>query len=385
MATIALILAAGSGVRLGSPLAKQYLRLGGIPLLRHSVERFLAHPAIESVRVVIRGDDRSDYDAATTGLTLLSPVTGGTTRQESARLGLESLAGEAPTCVLIHDAARPFPGAALVDRLLAALVHVPGAIAGVPLRDTLKRECDGMVAATVPREGLWRAQTPQAFRYAAILAAHRQAAGRDDLTDDAAVLEAAGGAVQLVAADDANLKVTDAGDLALAERWWRGGGEMRVGSGFDVHRLGPGTGLHLCGVWLPGDRTLIGHSDADVALHALTDAMLGAIGAGDIGVHFPPSDPRWRGAPSRLFVAHAAALLRTQRAELVNLDLTIICERPKVAPHRAAMVAALADLLAIPRGRISVKATTTEGLGFAGRGEGIAAQAVVSVRLGDAP
>jgi len=385
MATIALILAAGSGVRLGSPLAKQYLRLGGIPLLRHSVERFLAHPAIESVRVVIRGDDRSDYDAATTGLTLLSPVTGGTTRQESARLGLESLAGEAPTCVLIHDAARPFPGAALVDRLLAALVHVPGAIAGVPLRDTLKRERDGMVAATVPREGLWRAQTPQAFRYAAILAAHRQAAGRDDLTDDAAVLEAAGGAVQLVAADDANLKVTDAGDLALAERWWRGGGEMRVGSGFDVHRLGPGTGLHLCGVWLPGDRTLIGHSDADVALHALTDAMLGAIGAGDIGVHFPPSDPRWRGAPSRLFVAHAAALLRTQRAELVNLDLTIICERPKVAPHRAAMVAALADLLAIPRGRISVKATTTEGLGFAGRGEGIAAQAVVSVRLGDAP
>jgi 2-C-methyl-D-erythritol 4-phosphate cytidylyltransferase/2-C-methyl-D-erythritol 2,4-cyclodiphosphate synthase len=277
----------------------------------------------------------------------------------------------------------------VIDRVLAALDDAPGAIAALPLADTLKRANDGVtpetVAATVPRDGLWRAQTPQAFRFADILAAHRQAhrqaASQTDLTDDAAVAERAGLAVRLVAGSPANFKVTTPADLERAARWLAGGEEIRTGFGFDVHRFCAGAELRLCGVAVPHDFTLAGHSDADVGLHALVDAILGALGAGDIGEHFPPSDPQWRGADSARFAAHARALVAARAGRIVNVDVTLICERPKIGPHRAAMTARVADLLGVEPERVNVKATTTERLGFTGRGEGIAAQATATLAL----
>ncbi|GEO79906.1 bifunctional 2-C-methyl-D-erythritol 4-phosphate cytidylyltransferase/2-C-methyl-D-erythritol 2,4-cyclodiphosphate synthase [Pararhodospirillum oryzae] len=377
----ALIVAAGRGTRFGGDLPKQYLTLGGRPVLRHSLARFAAHPDVAVTRAVIHPDDRDLYDQAAQGLaTLLEPVPGGAERQDSVRLGLESLVEHTPDVVLIHDGARPLIDGALIDRVIAALAEHPGAIPALPVADTLKRGAGGRVGETVDRSGLWRAQTPQGFRYPDLLAAHRAAAGRT-LTDDAAVLEAAGGTVALVEGAEENVKITTPIDLSRAEALFRGPGEPRIGSGFDVHRLGPGSFVTLCGLEIPHDHGLVGHSDADVPMHALTDALLGTINAGDIGRHFPPSDMRWKGADSAIFLAHAGALITALGGRIVNVDITIMCERPKIGPHRARMATRLGDILGLSASRISVKATTTETLGFTGREEGIAAQATALVML----
>ena len=377
----ALIVAAGRGTRFGGALPKQYLPLGGTTVLRHAVAAFAAHPRIGGVQVVIREEDHDIFAAAVSGLALLPPVPGGAERQDSVRLGLEALVRHDPARVLIHDAARPFPDPALIDRVLDALDRAPAAIPALPLGDTIKRVTDGVIRETVDRAQLWRAQTPQGFHFKAILAAHHAAAGQV-LTDDAAVAEAAGMAPVVVPGSEDNLKVTAAQDLASAERLLAARtADVRVGQGFDVHPFGPGDHIMVCGVAIPHDAGLVGHSDADVGLHALTDALLGAIGAGDIGVHFPPSEPRWRGAASDRFLEHAAALVREKGGDIAAVDVTIICERPKIAPHRARMIERIAAILAISPARVSVKATTTERLGFTGRGEGIAAQAIATVRL----
>jgi 2-C-methyl-D-erythritol 4-phosphate cytidylyltransferase/2-C-methyl-D-erythritol 2,4-cyclodiphosphate synthase len=377
----ALVLAAGRGTRFGGTLPKQYLRLAGTSVLRHAVTAFATHPRIDGVMLTIRPEDRAAYDAAIAGLDVLPPVPGGAERQDSVRLGLEALAARRPSRVLIHDGARPFPGAALIDRVIAALDTAPAAIPGLPLGDTIKRVADETIVETVDRTGLWRVQTPQGFDFTAILDAHRAAAGKA-LTDDAAVAEAAGIAPLIVAGSEENLKVTTADDLAAAERLIAvRQGDIRVGQGFDVHPFGPGDRLMICGVEIPHGAGVVGHSDADVGLHALTDAILGAIGAGDIGTHFPPSDAQWKGASSDRFLAHAAGLVRAKGGSIAGLDVTIICERPRIGPHRAAMVERVAAIVGIAPDRVSVKATTTEKLGFTGRGEGIAAQAVATVRL----
>lgn len=379
---IALVVAAGTGERFGGGLPKQYRILRGRPVLRHAVERLAGHPAIDEVCVVRRAEHDDLYAEAVAGFDLLPAVAGGVTRQDSVLRGLESLAPRAPARVLIHDAARPLIDAATITRVAAALDHAVGAIAAVPVTDTLKRAGQtGGIAGTVDRAGLWRAQTPQGFRFAEILAAHRAVAGQA-LTDDAAVAEAAGHAVVLVPGAEDNLKVTTEDDLRRAELLLSGGGiEWRTGSGYDVHRFAPGDGVMLCGVKLPHSHGLEGHSDADVGLHALTDAILGAIGAGDIGQHFPPADPRWRGVASRQFLAHAAGLVAARGGRIAHVDVTLICERPKIGPYRQAMTDCIAEILGLEKDRVSIKATTTEGLGFTGRGEGIAAQAVATVAL----
>ncbi len=381
VSTFALVLAAGRGTRFGGTLPKQYLPLGGSSVLRHAVEAFARHPRVDGVLVTIRPEDREAYDRALAGLDLLPPVAGGAERQDSVRLGLEALAPHRPKLVLIHDGARPFPDTRLIDRVLDALDRAPAAIPGLPLGDTIKRVSGETITGTIDRTGLWRVQTPQGFHFDAILEAHRRVAGQA-LTDDAAVAEAAGIAPLVVAGGEANLKVTTTDDLNAAERLIAARqGDVRVGQGFDVHPFGPGDGLMVCGVWLPHDAGVVGHSDADVGLHALTDAVLGAIGAGDIGMHFPPSDPQWKGASSDRFLAHAVGLVRAKGGGVAALDVTIICERPRIGPHRAAMVERIAAIAGVAPDRVSVKATTTERLGFTGRGEGIAAQAVATVRL----
>ncbi|MDX9860544.1 MAG: bifunctional 2-C-methyl-D-erythritol 4-phosphate cytidylyltransferase/2-C-methyl-D-erythritol 2,4-cyclodiphosphate synthase [Rhodospirillales bacterium] len=379
---IALVVAAGRGSRVGGDRPKQYQSLGGRPILRHSLETLHGHPTIDAVRVVIHPADRALYDEAAAGLELLRPADGGAERQDSVRLGLESLEGMAPDLVLIHDAARPFVDAALVSRVIAALNDHPGAIPAVPVIDTLKREIGGLAAGTVERAGLWRAQTPQGFRFAEILAAHRRFAGTG-LTDDAAVAERAGLAVALVDGSEDNVKVTTPADFHRAES--KGDGEFRSGTGFDVHRFANGDHVMLCGVALPHEAGLAGHSDADVGLHALTDALLGAIADGDIGSHFPPTDPQWRGAASDIFLAHAGRLVADRGGRIVNVDVTLICEAPRVGPHRQAMRERIAAILGIAVGRVAVKGTTTERLGFAGRREGIAAQAAATVWLPSNP
>ncbi len=383
MTTVALIVAAGRGARFGGETPKQYMPLGGAPLLRHSAARLASHAAIGAVRVVIDPAAEAYYRGAVAGLPLLEPVAGGATRQESVRRGLDSLAADPPDNVLIHDGARPFPDDALIGRVVDALGTNDGAVAAQPVVDTLKSaDDDGRIARTIDRTGLWRAQTPQGFRYSAIVRAHAAAAARDDLTDDAAVAELAGLGVVLVPGAEDNLKVTTPDDLERAERILAAQlGDTRVGTGFDVHRFEAGDGVVLCGVSIPHTHRLAGHSDADVALHALTDAILGALGDGDIGEHFPPSDPQWAGAPSRLFVRHAVERVRARGGRIAHVDVTIICQAPKVSPHRDAMRAALGGLLGLEPDRVSVKATTTEGLGFTGRREGIAAQATATIRL----
>jgi 2-C-methyl-D-erythritol 4-phosphate cytidylyltransferase / 2-C-methyl-D-erythritol 2,4-cyclodiphosphate synthase len=379
--TFALIVAAGRGTRFGGSLPKQYLGLGGTTVLRHAAAAFATHPRIAGVLVAIRPEDRELFDQAMSGLSLLPAVPGGAERQDSVRLGLEALATRQPDRVLIHDGARPFPDAALIDRVIDGLDRASAAIPALPLGDTIKRAADGRVLETIDRSQLWRAQTPQGFHFDAVLAAHRQMAGRV-LTDDAAVAEAAGIAPLIVAGSEENMKVTTAEDLAATERLLAARqADVRVGQGFDVHPFGPGDHVMVCGVAIPHEVAPVGHSDADVGLHALTDAVLGAIGAGDIGMHFPPSDPRWRGAASDQFLRHAAALVRARGGAIAAVDVTIICERPKIGPHRAAMIERVAAILGIAGARVSVKATTTDKLGFTGRGEGIAAQAVGTVRL----
>lgn len=382
---VALIVAAGRGRRFGADLPKQYLPLAGQPILRRTVMAFLQHPDVTAVRVVIDPAFSDQYDAAVEGLDLPPPIAGGPTRQDSVLNGLEALAGHAPDLVLIHDAARPLVDADAISDVVKALETAPAAIAATPLADTLKRGtvADGTLRSdgTVDRTALWRALTPQGFRFTDILHAHRVAVGLN-LTDDAAVAEAANLPVTLVASNPDNLKVTNHDDLARAERLFLAGlGDIRTGTGFDVHKFVPGDHVWLCGVPVPHEATLEGHSDADVALHALTDAILGAIAAGDIGQHFPPSDPQWQGADSARFLRHAADLVQARGGIIAHVDITIICERPKVGPHREAMVARVADILGIDATRVSVKATTTEGLGFTGRREGIAAQAAATVRL----
>jgi 2-C-methyl-D-erythritol 4-phosphate cytidylyltransferase/2-C-methyl-D-erythritol 2,4-cyclodiphosphate synthase len=391
MRTAALIVAAGRGSRAGSADGpKQYRPILGRPLLMRSLEPFLAHVGIDVVRVVIHGDDGELYGEAVRNIQsakLLPPVSGGATRQASVMLGLKSLVGSRLQRVLIHDAARPLLSAPVLDRVMAALSRAEGAIAAVPLADTLKREgTSHRIASTISRTGLWRAQTPQGFHFDAILAAHSRAAAENglDFTDDAAVAEWAGLGVELVEGEERNIKVTTPHDFALAQALIEAEGpklESRTGTGFDVHRFAPGDHVWLCGVRIPHEMCLEGHSDADVALHALTDAILGAIGEGDIGQHFPPSDPRWRGAASRLFLEDAASRVRARGGYVVNVDITLLCEAPRIGPHREQMRNAVADIVGIDSSRVGVKATTTEGLGFTGRREGIAAMASATVLM----
>jgi 2-C-methyl-D-erythritol 4-phosphate cytidylyltransferase / 2-C-methyl-D-erythritol 2,4-cyclodiphosphate synthase len=381
-----LILAGGSGARVGSDIPKQYLLVNGLPVIRRTVEAFLTHASIDTVQLVIGPGDELLCSEALSGLVLPPPAIGGATRQESGRNGLEALEGlEAgpPDYVLIHDAARPFIDHATIDRVLTALKSHAAVLPAVRVADTLKRSTGTppMVDVTVERQNVWRAQTPQGFRFSDIVAAHRDAIGLE-MTDDTAIAEHAGMSVVLVDGSEDNFKITTREDLDRAERMTGTmSGETRIGTGFDVHAFGDGDHITLCGVRIDHDRALEGHSDADVALHAVTDALLGAIAEGDIGSHFPPSDPQWKGAASRVFLEHAAGLIAARGGSVGNIDLTIICEAPKIGPHRDALRASLADILAIEEQRISVKATTTEKLGFTGRGEGIAAQAAVTVRL----
>ena len=370
-------------------MPKQYLPLAGMPVLAHSLRILTRHPRVGKAIVVYNPEDTELYAAAAAPFAdrLLAPVPGGATRQASVLAGLDALAGSAPDQVLIHDAARPFLTEELIDALISALAERPGAIAAEPVSDTLKQAAaDGTIARTIDRERLWRAQTPQAFRYDAILDAHRRAAagGRCDFTDDAGLAEWAGLPVKLVASVAQNMKLTTAADVALAERLLTqpaGSFEPRNGTGFDVHRFAPGDHVWLCGVKIAHTHRLEGHSDADVGLHALTDALLGAIGDGDIGQHFPPSDQRWRGAASRIFLADAAARIQRLGGRITNVDVTFLCEAPKIGPHRDAMRAAVGEVLAIAPERIGIKATTMEGMGFIGRGEGIAAMASATVLL----
>lgn len=375
-----LIVASGRGVRFAAGGPKQYQTLLGRPLLRYSLERFSRHPRISRVRAVIHADDRDAYQAAAAGLRLMTPAFGGPTRQDSVRLGLESLEDAPPDQVLIHDGVRPLASDALIDRVIDALDGSAAALPALPVTDTLRRGQGGLARETVERAGLFRAQTPQGFAFRPILAAHRAQVGAA-MTDDAAIATAAGLEVSLVEGDESNLKITEAGDLERARRLIAGAVCSRTGLGFDVHRLVPGERITLLGVDLPWHRRLTGHSDADVGLHALTDAILGALGAGDIGTHFPPSEARWAGAASAVFVEHARDLVLAAGGWIEHVDVTLICEAPRIGPHRAAMVARLAGLLRIEPAQVSVKATTTERLGFTGRGEGIAAQALATVAL----
>jgi len=372
----AVIVAAGSGSRLGSARPKQYLPLAGISVIRRAIEAFEGHALF--LQAVIGPGQEVDYEAATSGLYLLPPVTGGATRQESVRAGLESLAAHDPDFVLIHDAARPLVSHELIARVIAALES--GARASVPMlaaADTLRRQtAEGW--ETIPRENMFRAQTPQGFDFDAILKAHREFADAP-ATDDMAIAERAGLEIIVVAGEESNIKITTQDDMAHAARLLGGASETRTGFGFDAHRFGNGDHVFLCGVRIPHERGLEGHSDADAGLHALTDALLGAISAGDIGQHFPPTDERWKGAASSLFLEHAAALVREAGGTIINCDVTLICEAPKISQHREAMRARIAEILQIDISRISVKATTTEGMGFTGRREGIAAQALATI------
>jgi 2-C-methyl-D-erythritol 4-phosphate cytidylyltransferase/2-C-methyl-D-erythritol 2,4-cyclodiphosphate synthase len=388
--TIALIVAAGRGSRAGAGGPKQYRRLGGETVLSRTIRAFLDHPKIGGVRVIIHADDADLYADAIGDLAahpkVLPPAIGGKERQDSVRLGLESLERAPPSIVLIHDAARPFIDATTISRVIDAAAGAGGAIAALPVFDTLKKSAGGenpRIAETVSRDGLWRAQTPQGFQYQLILAAHRAAAG-DALTDDAAVAERAGLSVRLVPGSPDNMKITQAEDFGMAEILLGRKKimmEYRSGHGFDVHEFEDGDAVILCGVSIPHVKKLKGHSDADVGMHALTDAILGAIGEGDIGDHFPPSEAKWKGAPSRVFLEKARDLVAGRNGAITHCDVTLICEAPKIGPHRAAMRAALSEILQIDVDRVSVKATTTEELGFTGRREGIAALATATVRL----
>jgi len=387
----ALIVAAGRGSRAAgeSDQPKQYAPVGGLPMLTRTLQAFASHPRVDEILAVIHPDDAGLYAAASRPFAakLRKSAPGGARRQDSVRAGLEALSADAPQLVLIHDAARPFVDADLITRVIASLDDHAGALPCLPVTDTLKRGSGALITDTLDRDGLWRAQTPQGFRFDAILAAHR-AAARDstlNFTDDAGVAEWFGLDVALVEGSEHNRKLTSAEDLRIADRLMRPegarAGTIRVASGYDVHAFGPGDAVMLCGVSIPHSKKLVGHSDADVALHALTDALLGAVAQGDIGVHFPPSDERWRGAASEIFLKHAAGLVRDRGGEIVYADITLLCESPRIGPYREAMAARIAEILGIGAGQVSIKATTNEGLGFIGRGEGIAALATATVSL----
>lgn len=388
----ALIVAAGRGERLGGDRPKQYIAIGGKTLLARSIEALAACPAVASIQCVIAADAAALHDESASQCTpaargrLLSPVTGGSERQASVLAGLEVLAASEPRpdVVLVHDAARPFASGALVARSIAAALAHGAAVPGVPVTDTIKRiDGDGRILETPARAGLRAVQTPQVFRFEALLEAHRRAAstGAVGLTDDASVMEWAGHPVHVFEGEEGNMKITTPADLARAAARLEADLEVRVGSGYDVHAFGDGNAVILGGIAIPHGRGLAGHSDADVVLHALTDAILGALGDGDIGSHFPPSDMRWKGASSDQFLAYAVDRVRARRGRVSHLDATIICEAPKIGPHREAMRARIAAIAGLPVGRVGVKATTSEQLGFTGRREGIAAQATATVLL----
>lgn len=373
-AVAAVVVAAGKGLRTGGDVPKQFVLWRGKPLMRHCVEA-LADAGVTPIAVAVPEGWDDVAARALNGIAGVRFVHGGVTRQESVRKALETLEDAAPAKVLIHDAARPVLARQVIDGLLAALEKHMAAIPVLPVVDSMVRGDGGVMAGTVAREELYRVQTPQAFDYKAILAAHRGWQGEPNAGDDAQVAVAAGHKVALTHGDEALRKVTFAADLEEHDM----DGFPRTGMGFDVHRLVEGEELWLCGVQIPHGKGLSGHSDADVAIHALVDALLGAIAAGDIGDHFPPSDPQWKGASSDRFLAHAAELVHEAGYRICNVDVTIICEAPKIGPHKLAMREALARILKVDLSAVSVKATTTERLGTTGRGEGIAAQAVATV------
>ncbi|HEU0223102.1 MAG TPA: bifunctional 2-C-methyl-D-erythritol 4-phosphate cytidylyltransferase/2-C-methyl-D-erythritol 2,4-cyclodiphosphate synthase [Paracoccaceae bacterium] len=380
----ALVVAGGRGLRAGGGTPKQYRVLGGQPLIRHAVARFLAHPGLGRLLVVIHPEDRALYGDALRGIEdprLAPPVAGGATRPKSVRAGLEALATSpsAPPLVLIHDGARPLVSAQVIDGVLEALSSHAGAFPALPVVDALWEAEGGLARAPRPRAGLWRAQTPQGFRLAEILAAHR--AHRGEADDDVAIARAAGLAVAVTPGAEENFKITGGEDFARAARLLEGGMEYRTGQGFDVHRFGEGDHVTLGGVRIPHDCGVVAHSDGDVALHAITDALFGALAEGDIGRWFPPAEPRWRGAASSIFLAKAAERMAARGGRVVHVDCTLVCERPKIAPHAEAMRANIAAILGIGAERVSIKATTSERLGFTGRGEGIAALATATVAL----
>ena len=375
MRITALIVAAGSSSRLGDGAPKQFRAIGGKAVLAHAIDAFRDHPGVHQIQVVIGAGQEAGYARAIGGRELPPPVIGGALRRESVANGLAAIDGDR---VLIHDAARPFLPHAVIDRLLDALDRTPGAVPVLPVIDTLAAR-GAMLGEVVRRDGLVRVQTPQAFRLDAIREAHARWRGTTEATDDAQMARAAGYEVTMVEGATALEKLTYPEDFAAVES--QRAGVSRVGMGFDVHKFAEGDGVWLGGVLVPHSQALTGHSDADVALHALTDALLGTIGAGDIGSHFPPSDPQWRGAASHRFLTHARDLVIAEGGRIDHVDVTVICEAPKVGPYREAIRARIAELLELTLGQVSVKATTTEALGFTGRREGIAAQAVASVRV----
>jgi 2-C-methyl-D-erythritol 4-phosphate cytidylyltransferase/2-C-methyl-D-erythritol 2,4-cyclodiphosphate synthase len=388
MTVAAVIVAGGSGLRAGGERPKQYQLIGGRPVIWWTCRAFLEHPAVDYVQPVIGEGHEAMFAEATMGLSLLQPVIGGVTRQESCSIGIEAVGRYAPSKVLIHDAARPFVPPDLIDDVIGWLDRFAAVVPGMPVAETLKFAPGGVVNRTVDRAGIWTAQTPQGFAYDGIVAAYRKAEAEQtaNLTDDASVAEHAGIAISMIPGRPENRKLTTADDIDIADRDMTARQlhhlpDIRVGQGIDIHPFEPGEGVTLCGVVIPYAQRLKGHSDADVAMHALTDAILGTIGEGDIGTHFPPSDPQWRGAASRIFLAKAMELLAAKGGLLANADITILAEAPRIAPHVAAMKTFLSPLLHLDHSRIAIKATTMEKLGAIGRKEGIMAYATVTVRL----
>ncbi len=388
MKVSAVIVAAGAGLRAGGEKPKQYQYIGNETVLRRTLETFATHPQITEVITVIGEGHEANFHQAAFGLKIGGAVLGGSTRQESCRIGIEACAAHAPDYVLIHDAARPFVSSDLIDRVIRALATSEAIVPALALSDTIKLVNDGIVLETLDRSKLFSAQTPQGFHYKKIRAAHSEAAlqKKFGLTDDASVSEAFGMKVQIVAGDAINRKLTTMQDITTASLAWQLTSsaerpDVRVGQGMDFHLFGTGKSVWLCGIEIPHSKKLKGHSDADVALHALTDAILGAIGEGDIGTHFPPTDPQWKDAKSSIFLAKASNLLQEQNGKLANVDITILAEEPKISPYLSVMKAELSRQLQLDIKRIAIKATTTEQMGAIGRKEGMAALAVVTVRL----
>lgn len=370
----AVIVAAGASTRAGPGAPKPWRELGGRPILSWSIEA-MASAGARQIVAVVASDRVSEATVAFPGVLV---VAGGSSRAESVQAGLAAVDGPDDEAVLIHDAARPLVSRAIIGALLEDLKSADGAVPALPVADTLKRGA-GTISETVSRDGLWRAQTPQAFRRSTLLSAYGSWPAGAEPTDDSAVVERAGGKVAITAGDPLLMKLTYPEDFSMAERLAGVARITRIGQGVDAHRWGPGDAVWLCGVRIDHDQTLIGHSDADAGLHALTDAILGAIGEDDIGEHFPPSDPQWKGAASDRFLLHAVELAKAKGGRIINADVTLVCERPKIRPHRGTMRERLAQLLGVPLDRVSVKATTTEGMGFTGRQEGLLAQAIVAI------
>jgi 2-C-methyl-D-erythritol 4-phosphate cytidylyltransferase/2-C-methyl-D-erythritol 2,4-cyclodiphosphate synthase len=373
MQTSAIIVAAGRGLRAGGETPKQWRRLAGRTVLEHTLAIFEAHPRVGQIVLVVAGEDLERVEALRLSERAVIAI-GGATRSLSVLAGLGHARGAA---VLIHDAARCCTPPEVIDRVLDALTETPGAAPALPVTDALWTGTGGLVSGVTDRDGLFRAQTPQGFHLEAIRAAHAGADGT--ATDDVAVARAAGLDVAIVAGDERNIKITQPGDFARAAEHLGGAMDIRTGNGFDVHRFGPGDHVMLCGVQVPFDRGLQGHSDADVGMHTVTDAIYGALAEGDIGTHFPPSDPRWKGAASETFLTQACALARRRGYEITHVDCTLICEAPKVGPHAGAMRTEMARIMGLEETRVSIKATTSERLGFTGRGEGIAAMATATL------